>query len=183
MAKLETENDSSERPDELLIDHIPWSRKDEIRESIHVMLSHHPPSLYGHCLRLSIRGHSVYFCSRCSGIYGGLGIGIVSLLFLGLALQPSWLWFLIALAMGLTTVVEWTTQRLTPRKTRNLLRVSTGFLSGFALAIVFWLGNVYYMLVALIVMASSVGGVGLIENRQRKKVLDFEPVNDELSED
>jgi uncharacterized membrane protein len=182
MDQLENEHETPNRPDELLMDHTPWTRKDEIKESIHVMLSHHPPSLYGHCLRLSIRGHSIYFCSRCSGIYGGLFIGLLSLFFLRFPLEPSWLWFLIALGMGLTTVIEWTTQRLTPRKTTNLLRVSTGFLSGFALAIVFWLGNVYYMLVALIVMASSVGGVGFFENMRRKKQWSSEKEQSELKE-
>lgn len=183
MALLDNENKNSDRPDELLIDHIPWTRKDEIIDSFHVMVSHHPPSLYGHCLRLSIRGHSIYFCARCTGIYGGLFIGVIALLILGLPLVPSWLWFLTALGMGLTTVIEWTTQRLTPRKTRNLLRVTTGFLSGFALAIIFWLGDVYYMLVALIIMASSVGGVGFIENRQRKKMWSSELEESELSEE
>ena len=179
MDELETE---SERPDELLLDHTPWTRKDEIRESIHVMVSHHPPSLYGHCLRVSIRGHSIYFCSRCSGIYGGLFIGILALILLRIPLEPSWLWFLVALAMGMTTIVEWTTQRLTPRKTRNLLRVTTGTMSGLALAIVFWLGNVYYMLVALLVMASSVGGVGFIENKKRKGQMVMEPEHDDIAE-
>jgi uncharacterized membrane protein len=183
VAQLENTRERPDRPDELLIDHTPWTRKDEIKESIHVMLSHHPPSLFGHCLRLSIKGHSIYFCARCSGIYGGLFIGVVALFLWRLSLEPSWLWFLIALGMGLTTIIEWTTQRLTPRKTRNLLRVTTGFMSGVALAIVFWLGNVYYMLVALIVMASSVGGVGLIENRKMKKQWDLESEQDDFTED
>jgi uncharacterized membrane protein len=182
VAQLE-KRENSDRPDELLINHTPWTRKDEIRESIHMLMSHHPPSLFGHCLRLSIRGHSIYFCARCTGIYGGLFIGVVALFLWRFPLEPSWLWFLIALGMGLTTVIEWMTQRLTPRKTRNLLRVTTGFMSGFALAIVFWLGNVFYMLAALIVMASSVGGVGIIENRRRRQQWDLAHEQDEFSDD
>jgi uncharacterized membrane protein len=167
VAQVENDHEELSRPDELLVNHTPWTRKDEIKESIHVMFSHHPPSLFGHCLRVSFRGHSIYFCSRCSGIYGGLFIGVIVFFFWRLPMELSWLWFLIALGLGLSTIIEWSTQRLTPRKTKNLLRVSTGFLSGLGLAIVFWLGNVYYMLVALILMAASVGGVGFIENRRR----------------
>lgn len=59
-------------------------------------------------------------------------------------------------------------QRLTPRKTTNIIRAATGFLSGLALAIVFYLGNLFYMLVALSVMLVSVGGVGLIQSRRQR---------------
>jgi hypothetical protein len=58
-------------------------------------------------------------------------------------------------------------QRLTPRKTTNFVRASTGFMSGLALAIIFYLANLLYMLVALASMSASVGIVGLIENRRR----------------
>ena len=56
---------------------------------------------------------------------------------------------------------------MTPRKTTNFVRASTGFMSGLALAIIFYLANLFYMLVALAAMSASVGIVGLIENRRR----------------
>ena len=159
----------AEHPDELVIDSKSWSRGDEIKESIHTLISHHPPSHFGHCHRLSFMGRSVYFCSRCTGIYGGLAIGVgvmaVAGISLGTTWEETWLWFLIALALGFSTVTDWVSQRLTSRKTTNFVRLSTGLLSGLGLAIVFVLGNLLYMLLTLAVMMVSVGLVGIMEAR------------------
>ncbi|MFW9966554.1 MAG: DUF2085 domain-containing protein [Candidatus Thorarchaeota archaeon] len=162
---MKAEQDTPIRPDELEFD--PNSMPSGgILETLSMLLSHHPPSQYGHCLRVSFRGHSVYFCGRCSGIYSGLGLGLISLFISSVALEPDWLWFMISLAIGFATVVDWVSQRLTPRKTTNFVRAITGFLSGFCLAIIFFLGNLWYMLVALVIMGVTVGGVGFIENRR-----------------
>ncbi len=145
-----------------------WHRSDATKEALMVMLSHHPPSMYGHCLRVSVRGHSLYLCGRCSGIYGGLGLGIIALFLTGTHLEPSWLWFLVAVALGLTTVIDWMTQRMTPRRTTLRLRFLTGLMSGIGLAIVFMLSNMFYMLVTLAIMGVSIGSVSVFEARKSK---------------
>jgi hypothetical protein len=93
-------------------------------------------------------------------------------------LNPEWFWFFVAVALGYTTIIDWMSQRLTPRKTTNFTRASTGFLSGLALAIVFYLANLAYMLVALASMSASIGLVGLIENRRRSTY--YKEIQDEL---
>ncbi|TFF91224.1 DUF2085 domain-containing protein [Candidatus Thorarchaeota archaeon] len=165
-------NGASSRPDELETEPMDWSRGDEIKESIHMMVSHHPPSLYGHCLRVSFRGKSLYLCGRCTGIYGGLGLGILTIFLLQIPLEPSWAWFIVAVAIGLATVIDWTSQRLTPRKTTNRARFWTGLVSGFGLAIIFMLRNLFFMLIALIGMTVSVGVVSLIENQRRQRAIE-----------
>ncbi len=82
--------------------------------------------------------------------------------------EPSWLWFLGAVAIGFATVVDWTTQRLTPRKTTVRIRAVTGLLSGLSLAVIFVLANLVYLLVALIVMGGSIGLVGAIETKRSR---------------
>lgn len=151
---------------------LEWHRSDDVKEGLQMLLSHHPPSLYGHCLRISIRGHSLYLCGRCTGIYGGLGSGIVFIFLFRITLTPAWFWFLLSVLLGFTTVVDWMSQRLTPRKTTNHIRAITGFLSGLGLAIIFLLGDLSFMMVALAVMAGSVGIVGLIENKRRTASLE-----------
>ena len=162
-----TEKPEAAEGEEIVFEPQQWNRRDEIKETIHMLISHHPPSLYGHCLRITILGRSIYFCARCTGIYGGMGLGIVFLAILNISMEPSWLWFLIALLLGLSTVIDWMTQRLSPRKTRNSVRFSTGLLSGLGLAIIFMLANLLYVLVALAVMMISVGVVGYFENKKR----------------
>ena len=153
--------------DELDPTSLEWSRSDDVKEGIHMLLSHHPPSLYGHCHRLSFRGRSLYFCGRCTGIYGGLAIGMVLIVLFQINLTPSWFWFLFSIILGFTTVVDWMSQRLAPRKTTNHIRAITGFCSGFGLAIIFLLGDLSFMLVTLAIMGGSIGIVGLIENRRK----------------
>ena len=154
--------------DELSLDDMDnYDGSGDFREGLSMLLTHHPPSMYGHCLRVSFMGRSLYLCGRCSGIYGGLGGGLLFLFFFQIQLVPEWLWFFIAVALGYTTIIDWMSQRLTPRKTTNFTRASTGFMSGLALAIIFLLANLVYMLVALASMSASIGLVGLIENRRR----------------
>ncbi|MGY5856136.1 MAG: DUF2085 domain-containing protein, partial [Candidatus Thorarchaeota archaeon] len=98
---------------------------------------------------------------------GGLGGGLLFLFIFQVQLIPEWFWFFVAVALGYTTIIDWMSQRLTPRKTTNFTRASTGFMSGLALAIIFFLANLVYMLVALASMSASIGLVGLIENRRR----------------
>jgi uncharacterized membrane protein len=152
-------------PDELEVDDLLWSRRREVKETLHTLISHHPPSLYGHCFRISIRGHSAYFCSRCTGIYGSLALGVLVLAVWNVRLEPSWAWFFAAIAVGFATVLDWTTQRLTPRKTTARTRAVTGIMSGSSLAVIFLLADVLYVLVALVIMMGSIGLVGVIENR------------------
>lgn len=150
----------------------------DVREGARMLLSHHPPSLYGHCLRVTILGRSIYFCGRCTGIYVGLGLGLLALFMFQIQLDPEWFWFFISLVLGFTTIVDWMSQRLTPRKTTNFVRASTGFMSGLALAIIFYLANLFYMLVTLAAMSASIGIVGLIENRQRSNY--YKEIEEEL---
>ena len=176
---VSSDENVASHPDELLVDSMDeFEQTGDFREGLHMLLSHHPPSMFGHCLRVSIRGHSVYLCGRCSGIYGGLGIGLIFLFIFQVQLNPEWFWFLISVAFGFTTVIDWMSQRLTPRKTTNFVRASTGFFSGVGLAIIFYLGNLAYMLVALAVMSTSVGLVGLIENRRRTAY--YKAIQDEI---
>ncbi|TFG32152.1 DUF2085 domain-containing protein [Candidatus Thorarchaeota archaeon] len=170
--------------DELESSALEWHRSDDVKEGVQMLLSHHPPSLYGHCLRISVMGRSLYLCGRCTGIYGGLGFGIIFLVLFNISLTPSWFWFLLSVVLGFSTVVDWMSQRLTPRKTTNHVRAITGFFSGFGLAVIFLLGDLFYMLVALAIMAGSVGIVGIIENKRRNASLETHLIQKETeSED
>jgi uncharacterized membrane protein len=176
---VSSEDEVSRQSDELLVDSMDeFERTGDFREGMHMLLSHHPPSMYGHCLRVTIMGRSLYLCGRCSGIYGGLGGGLLFLFIFQIQLDPEWFWFFVSVALGYTTIIDWMSQRLTPRKTTNFTRASTGFMSGLALAIIFYLANLAYMLVALASMSASIGIVGLIENRRRSAY--YKEIQEEL---
>lgn len=75
---------------------------------------------------------------------------------------------MLALILGFSTVTDWMTQRIAPRKTKNSIRFITGLMAGFGLAIVFLLADLLYMLLTLGIMVASVGIVGIFENRLRQ---------------
>lgn len=81
-------------------------------------------------------------------------------------LIPSWFWFLLAVGLGMATVTDWVTQRLTYRKTTNGVRAISGFISGIGLGIIFHLADFFYMLFALVIMSITIAGVSIIENRR-----------------
>lgn len=143
------------------------TRLQVIKDFISGLLSHHTPRLYGHCIRVKLGSHSLYLCGRCTGLYLGLFIGIAVILFAGVQLEPPWLWFSVALCMGLFTVTDWMTQRLLPRKTTVRIRFATGIVSGAGLAIVFLLRDLLFLLVAVVIMFASVGLVTLFEERDQ----------------
>ncbi len=165
MKVLNSDQTTEKREDELEYEPYHWSKGTEFKETLHTLISHHPPSQYGHCLRVSVRGRSIYFCARCTGLYGGLALGVAGIFLLNLVLEPSWLWFMVALALGFTTVVDWMTQRIARRKTTNHIRFITGVGSGLGLAIVFLLSNLVFMLITLGVMIASVGLVTFLESK------------------
>ncbi len=152
--------------DERILEPQHENRIDRITDFVTLTLSHHPREQYGHCVRILVGRHAVYLCGRCTGIYSGLILGILAFFVFGIIPEPSWLWFGIAVIIGMATVVDWMTQRLTPRKTTVRVRFVTGIMSGVGLAIIFVLGNLFYLLIAMIVMFISIGSVSLIQARQ-----------------
>ena len=98
------------------------------------LLSHHLPSEYDRCYRLSVWGRSIHLCARCFGIYVGLSVGLGGL-WIGLlsALGVSW----IALA-PLPALVDWTVTAVTDRRGLNSVRTASGALLGYAYAHGLW---------------------------------------------
>ncbi len=92
---------------------------------------------------------------------------------------------MIALILGFSTVTDWMTQRIAPRKTRNSVRFITGLMAGIGLSIVFLLADLLYMLLTLGIMVGSVGIVGILENRLKdvSQLNDSEIVNADGTEE
>jgi uncharacterized membrane protein len=92
-----------------------------------------------HAFKIQLNSRIYYVCARCSGFYlgifSGLPICLVLLFYSPLfhSLGPLWL-TLIALGLALPAMIDWSTQRLALRESRNSLRFGTGFPAGFSLS-------------------------------------------------
>ncbi|MFX1509308.1 MAG: DUF2085 domain-containing protein [Promethearchaeota archaeon] len=92
-----------------------------------------------HAFKIHLDGQTYYVCARCSGLYLGI--------FLGLPVSFIMLFFfpifyslgdigttIIAFTISLPAIVDWTTQRLALRESRNGIRFWTALPTGFALS-------------------------------------------------
>lgn len=92
-----------------------------------------------HAFQVFFDGRIYFICARCSGLYLGLFLGLPIALFM-LIFTPIFyslgdvLTTLIAVLLALPTLLDWITQRLALRESKNWIRFISAFFAGFALA-------------------------------------------------
>jgi len=91
-----------------------------------------------HAFKIQLDNRTYYVCARCSGFYLGIIIGFpisfAMLLFFPIfySLGPIGT-TIIAVGLALPAMVDWSTQRLALRESRNALRFGTGLPAGYSL--------------------------------------------------
>lgn len=96
------------------------------------LLSHHPPHRLHHTLHFRVGERDVYLCARCTGNL----LGFIASFFMFSALPTSIAFVLMAL-FPLPTTIDWVTQALGIRESKNWIRVGTGSLLGIAWGFLF----------------------------------------------
>jgi uncharacterized membrane protein len=92
-----------------------------------------------HAFHITFDGRLYYVCARCSGLYLGIGVGFPIIYLLWMFI-PSWLYFgdflttLLCFGLALPTLLDWTSQRLALRESKNTIRFGTALLGGLSLA-------------------------------------------------
>lgn len=92
-----------------------------------------------HAFRIQINSRIYYVCARCSGLYLGIFLGFffsfIMLLYIPIFFSLGDLGTtLIAVLISLPAILDWTTQRLALRESRNGIRFGTALPTGFALS-------------------------------------------------
>jgi hypothetical protein len=70
-----------------------------------------------------------------------------------------------AFLLSLPAVVDWSTQTLSLRESRNRVRALTGGLLGFAVGYVLTSGNLLYYLIVVLLYSGYTLGFGVVANR------------------
>ena len=92
-----------------------------------------------HAFKIQLNGRTYYVCARCSGFYLGILFGFL-ISFLMLLFFPICYSLgpigttIIAIGLALPAMLDWSTQRLALRESRNALRFGTGLPAGFTLS-------------------------------------------------
>lgn len=103
------------------------------RYLVFLLLAHHPKQKLDHTIQLRLNKHSVYLCSRCTGMaFGYAAIWGATLMGLTLPLQ---LYLPLIALLPLVAVVDWFTQSAKRRQSKTWLRVGSGFLLGISEAL------------------------------------------------
>ncbi|TXT61402.1 MAG: conserved membrane protein of unknown function [Promethearchaeota archaeon] len=167
---------------------------EESKKIYNMMLTHHPFNASDHTFYLKFGRTRIYFCSRCSGvILGGLmamfTFRLIELIF-GYLLTPE-LAVLLCILLPIPGLSDWGTQRLLLRESNTRLRLFTGFLIGYALHILNFTGDYYFLMIFIIILYFSVLGflMYLGSKREMKKIRERqeseeseEPIIDEIEE-
>ena len=97
-----------------------------------------------------MRGRTLHICARCSAlIVGWVAGGFIHLFVFLIPMNP--LTFFGAFLLSLPAVIDWSTQTLEMRESRNFIRAITGFLLGYAVGLVLASNDViYWILVAVL---------------------------------
>ena len=140
------------------------SRKRRILDGIHLLISHHEPPFMNRCWHLTIRGHTLHVCARCSALLVGVLLAMATQFrFLYIPVTP--ITFFGAFLLSLPAVVDWSTQTLSLRESRNRVRALTGGLLGFAVGYILTSGNLLYYLIVVLLYSGYTLGFGVVAGR------------------
>ncbi len=99
---------------------------------------------------ISFRGRTLHICTRCSALLVGIVAGLFIHLYIFL-IPMNPLTFFGAFLLSIPAVIDWSTQTLELRESRNFIRAISGFLLGYAVGLVLASNDViYWILVAVL---------------------------------
>ncbi len=120
-----------------------------LRETRRYLLSHHEPAEYYRCYRVGVRGREARLCARCTGVYPGIVLGLVTLLLT--TYDPRHLALVVVLPVP--ALVDWAATSFGGRRGSNAVRTATGGLLGYGyglgLGYLFGAGEVWLLGVGL----------------------------------
>ena len=100
-----------------------------------LLLSHHEIENLHRTIHIRFMGKEYYFCSRCTGKFSGV-IAVFVLFLLGLNI-PREAYLLIMALFPLPSTIDWVTQSIGIRESKNWIRVITGHLLGITWGLLF----------------------------------------------
>ncbi|MGQ9723368.1 MAG: DUF2085 domain-containing protein [Candidatus Jordarchaeum sp.] len=125
------------------------NRKD-FKRAILYLLSHHQEDHLDRALCLNIFGKKLYICARCTGLTLGFISGILLQSFSIITQMDQNLSLLLAIGLALPAMVDWWTQSVFGRESKNYIRVSTGYALGFGITFLRF-SNVTWTIVTIII--------------------------------
>ena len=131
------------------------SLKEKEPSLLFLLLAHHETKNLHRTIHMHFLGKDYYLCSRCTGKYSGI-LTVFVLFLLGFQI-PGWLHLLIMAFFPLPSAVDWLTQSVGMRESKNWIRILTGHLLGIAWGHLFLSlvnGMLHVFLYGLVILAT-----------------------------
>ena len=93
-----------------------------------LLLAHHRSDQLHRTIHISLGKRDIYICARGLGRYSGLAAAFILNSFIRI---PLWFYPFSFVFSPLPSMVDWATQKIGWRESRNAIRVPMGFLLGF----------------------------------------------------
>ncbi|MBD3351982.1 MAG: DUF2085 domain-containing protein [Candidatus Lokiarchaeota archaeon] len=146
----------------VLIDRILKKGANKYSIIYHPLLTHHVEFESDHAIPLKIDGYYVFFCTRCTGMFTGILIGLFIHTFLLHAFRfeiPPDIVFIIIVILPIPGLIDWGTQKLLMRTSNDYLRILTGICIGIALHLITLLETAELRLFVLLFIYFSIFGL------------------------
>ncbi len=152
----------------LVVMNVSWEK---IKRILFFLLSHHTEEYAHRTLRIKFRDRELRLCARCSGLTMGFLLGVVvHFYFWNRLYLTEPVAILLVVFSLMPALLDWGTQSLLERESKNWLRVMTGFLLGFGICFIKFISFLtllvliltFYVIAAIIVFIRITrGGVKL----------------------
>lgn len=125
------------------------NRKD-IKKALLYLLSHHTEDHLDRALCLNFFGKKLYICARCTGLTLGFISGILLQAYSIITHFDENLSLFLAIGLALPAMVDWWTQSVFGRESKNYIRVPTGYALGLGITFLRF-SNLTWSIVAIVI--------------------------------
>ncbi|MHA1378614.1 MAG: DUF2085 domain-containing protein [Candidatus Helarchaeota archaeon] len=110
------------------------SKKDKLKNFFSLLLSHHTEEFYNRTFTISIRNKEIHLCARCSGVILSFIAALIFTFMTQIKLDPVCS-LVTAILFVIPVLIDWGTQKLGYRESKNSIRFITGSFLGVGIAL------------------------------------------------
>jgi uncharacterized membrane protein len=133
---------------------------EDVKKAVLYLLSHHTEEHLDRALRLKFPGdRKLYICARCTGMILGFVSGILLQRFGFITNLDENLSLFLAIGLALPAMIDWWTQSVFGRESKNYIRVPTGFSLGVGITLLRFSNFTWTIVTVTIFFAFAVIGL------------------------
>ncbi|MHA1579974.1 MAG: DUF2085 domain-containing protein [Candidatus Freyarchaeota archaeon] len=145
---------------------------EELKRVLLYLLSHHTEEHLDRALCIKLFGRRLYICARCTGLTLGFITGILMQAFSIITYLEVRISLLLVVCLALPAMVDWWTQSVFGRESKNYIRVPTGYALGFGITLLRFTEPVWTIVTVVIFFLFAVFAV------YRRVIREYGPKSD-----